>query len=147
MFERQAVPAGDTGETTAFIGKGSRITGTIVLEGGGRIEGAVEGEITAGARLVVGDGAVVNASVKGTVVAVHGQVTGDITASDLLEIQSTATVRGDIRASRLVVHEGARFEGRCAMGDEGRVRSTRDASILLRGEGATSAPPPSRPTQ
>jgi cytoskeletal protein CcmA (bactofilin family) len=140
MFERQRAASVEPGEATAFIGKGSRISGTVVLEGGGRIEGVVDGEITAGALLTVGESAVVSAGVRGTTVVVHGRVTGDVTVSERLEVLPTGAVCGNVRAPRLIIHEGARLEGGCAMGGDGALAeaSPREASILLRGDSPPS---------
>jgi len=118
MFERerQGERPGDTGAASAFIGKGSRITGKIVFEGPARIEGEVEGEIDAHGPLVIGEGAVVGAKISGTSIVVHGRVTGDLVARERVEIRAPSQVLGNVTTPSLVVHEGAVFEGRCSMG-------------------------------
>src|SRR5262245_31676450 len=80
MTEREVPRTGDTGGTSAFLGKGSSVTGKLVFEGTVRIEGQVEGEITAQDTLVVGESAVVTAQINGTSVVVHGTIKGDVTA-------------------------------------------------------------------
>ena len=99
----------------AFLGKGTQITGTLVLEGTGRIEGRVEGEISAQDTLSIGEGAIVNANVAGTAIVVEGQVTGNIVARQRLELRPSSHVKGDITTPRLIVHEGATLDGRCSM--------------------------------
>jgi cytoskeletal protein CcmA (bactofilin family) len=106
---------GGPGGTNAFLGKGSQITGKLVFEGTGRIEGQVEGEISAQATLTIGESAVVNARISGTHVIIHGRVTGDITARERLELRAPSRVTGNISAPSLVVHDGAFFEGQCSM--------------------------------
>jgi len=119
MFEqRDKTQTVDAGVTSAFLGKGSKITGKIVLDGPGRIEGQVEGEIASQETLTIGEGAVVNAKITGTAVIVHGEVTGDIIARTRLELRAPSRVRGNIQAPTLVIQEGASFEGQCAMGGE-----------------------------
>lgn len=100
---------------SAFLGKGSRITGKLVFEGAGRIEGQVDGEVTAQDTLIIGESAVVNAQIHGSAVVVHGRVTGDISAKTRLEIRAPSKVFGNITTPSLVIHEGATFEGQCAM--------------------------------
>ena len=102
--------------TSAFLGKGSKVTGKLVFEGTVRIEGQVEGEITAQDTLIIGDSAVVNAQIVGTSVVVHGRVTGDITAKKRLEIRAPGRLVGNITTPSLVIHEGVVFEGQCSMG-------------------------------
>jgi cytoskeletal protein CcmA (bactofilin family) len=115
MFERDRAQVDETGGTSAFLGKGSRVTGKLVFEGTVRVEGQVEGEITAQDTLTIGESAVVNAQVIGTSVIVHGKVTGDITARKRLEIRAPGKVFGNISTPSLVIHEGVIFEGQCSM--------------------------------
>lgn len=104
-------------ETTvsAFLDESTTVTGTVVLGGPARIEGRVEGEVTAKDTLTIGKSAVVNARVTGTTVTVHGTVKGDITATTRLELCAPCRVQGNISAPTLVIHEGAVFEGGCTM--------------------------------
>src|SRR2546428_13424182 len=57
MFERDKTTQGDeTSGTSAFLGKGSRVSGKLTFEGTVRIEGQGEGEITAQDALTIGEG-------------------------------------------------------------------------------------------
>src|SRR5713101_4125247 len=82
MGERERIVSQPTGpgSVDAFLGKGTRVTGKLVFEGTGRIEGQVEGEISARDTLTIGEGGVVNASVSGAAIIIEGRVTGDVTA-------------------------------------------------------------------
>jgi len=124
-------PAGGGG-VDAFLGKGSRVTGKVVLDGVGRIEGHVEGEISAQDTLTIGESAVVNARIVGASIVIEGRVTGDVTARQRLELAPTSRVQGNVSTPNLVVREGAFFEGQCAMGgtDSGAAKdkSTRPAA-------------------
>jgi cytoskeletal protein CcmA (bactofilin family) len=116
MFERDKGQVVEPGGASAFLGKGTKITGKLLLNGPGRIEGHVEGEITAEDTLTIGESAVVNARITGTTIIVQGQVTGDITAKTRLEIHSPSKVQGNINTPSLVIADGAIFEGQCSMG-------------------------------
>lgn len=117
MFDRdQGTMRGtDGGTLIAFLGKGTRITGTLVFEGPSRIEGHVEGEVSAQDTLTVGESAVVNARIKGSMIVIHGTVTGDVVAQTRLEIRAPGKVIGDVTTPCLVINEGAILEGRCSM--------------------------------
>ncbi len=119
MFERErdAVSTPETNATSAFLGKGSRVTGKLVCEGSGRIEGQVEGEIAAQDTLIIGESAVVNAQIKCVSIVVQGRVNGDITAAKRIEIRAPGKVFGNITTPSLVIHEGTTFKGQCTMGD------------------------------
>jgi cytoskeletal protein CcmA (bactofilin family) len=118
MFERDRTrsEAADMSGTSAFLGKGTRVTGKLTFEGPVRIEGHVEGEITARDILTIGEGADVKAQITGNSIVIHGRVTGDVKASKRLEIQAPGRLVGNITTPVLVIHEGVTFEGQCAMG-------------------------------
>ncbi len=118
MFEHKGGTRVDEGSSGAFLGKGTRVTGKLSFEGPVRIEGQVEGEISAQDTLTIGEGAVVNAQVIGSSVIIHGRVTGDVTARKRLEIRAPGKLFGNISAPSLVIHEGVVFEGHCTMGGE-----------------------------
>ena len=102
--------------SNAFLGKGSRVVGKLTFEGPVRIEGQVEGEITAQDALTIGESAVVNAQIVGNSVVIQGRVTGDVTARKRLEIRSPGKLFGNITSPSLVIQEGVVFEGQCNMG-------------------------------
>src|SRR5262245_5853802 len=133
MFERERDRAqtDDTGATSAFLGKGSRVTGKLAFEGSVRIEGHVEGEITAQDTLTIGESAVVNAQINGSSIIVNGKVTGDITARKRLEIRSPGKVYGNISAPSLVIHEGVIFEGQCTMSATEGPRVEKDRKVAF----------------
>jgi cytoskeletal protein CcmA (bactofilin family) len=124
MFERDRArsEASDMNASNAFLGRGTRVTGKLTFEGPVRIEGQVEGEITARDTLTIGDGADVKATITGNSVVIHGRVTGDVKATKRLEIQAPGRLVGNITTPVLVIHEGVTFEGQCSMGagDGGR---------------------------
>ena len=126
MFERErdATSPLEANATSAFLGKGSRVTGKLVCEGSGRIEGQVEGEIAAQDTLIIGESAVVNAQIKCVSVVVQGRVTGDITAAKRIEIRAPGKVFGNITTPSLVIHEGTTFKGQCTMGDTEAAKTT-----------------------
>ena len=131
MFERSGAKPEEASGTSAFLGKGSRVTGKLVFEGPVRIEGHVEGEISALDNLVIGEGAVVNAQIVGGSVIVHGRVTGDVTAKKRLEIRAPGKLFGNITTPTLVIHEGVVFEGQCAMGGAETQRTEKDRKVAF----------------
>jgi cytoskeletal protein CcmA (bactofilin family) len=102
---------------SAYLDRGAKISGKLHFEGPARIDGQVDGEI-AGKDITIGESAVVTAQVTGESIVVCGKVKGEITASQRLEIRPTAKVSGNISAPKLIVQEGAVFEGNCSMGHE-----------------------------
>ena len=115
MGDRSGNQFAGVGGMDAFLGKGTKITGKLVFEGAGRIEGHVDGEISAQDVLTVGEGALVNAKIAGTTIVIEGQVTGDVTARQRIELRASARVNGNVSTPSLVVPEGAILNGQCSM--------------------------------
>jgi cytoskeletal protein CcmA (bactofilin family) len=99
------------GNSVGIIGKGIRIRGT--LSGGAdlTIEGQVEGHIALKNHLVIEKTGRVQAEVKVENLTINGEMSGNITANERVSISTSAKVQGDIRAPRVVIEDGARFNG------------------------------------
>ncbi len=99
----------------AFLGKGSKVVGTLTFSGPVEIGGVVEGELNAQDKLTIAEGATVSAKVNGGEILVKGTVNGDITASKRLSLKRPARVTGNITTAVLSIEEGVVFEGKCTM--------------------------------
>jgi cytoskeletal protein CcmA (bactofilin family) len=117
-------------EAGAYLGDGSKVSGKLNFEGPARIDGQIDGEIIAKDRIMIGESAVVTASIKAASVIVAGKVSGDITASQRIELRFSAKVLGNLTSQVLVVHQGAVFEGHCAMQSWG-ARGTQSHGVFL----------------
>jgi cytoskeletal protein CcmA (bactofilin family) len=115
-FSSHAAPAAS--EARAYLDKGSKISGKLFFEGPIRIDGQVDGEISASDAVVVGETAVITAQIRAASVVIAGKVSGDIIAGKRVEIRPTAKVFGNLTSPVLVVHDGALFEGHCTMNAE-----------------------------
>lgn len=122
--------ADDGDAAAAYLGRGSRVVGTLAFDGPARIEGVVEGEITAQDLVTIGETAVVNAKIVGNAVVIQGHVTGDVVARKRLEIRAPGRVVGNITTPNLVIHDGVVFEGQCTMGGEVRA-GDKDRKVAL----------------
>lgn len=118
----------------AYLGKGTKVVGSVSFAGSAEVDGYIEGELQAQGRLIIGEAAVINAKIHGTEIVIRGTVNGDIVASSRLYLQKPAKVIGNVKCASLGIEEGVAFEGKCTMDNS---EST----------GKTSAPPPNnRPT-
>ena len=119
-------------DVQAHLGHGSRVEGKLTFEGSVRIDGQVEGEISAQDTVYIGEGAEVTAQITANAVVVQGRINGDITARKRVELKSPATVVGNVSTPSLVVHEGVVFEGHCTMGGATATRTERgDKRVTL----------------
>lgn len=120
MFSKnnsKEVQEAEINNSNNIIGKGTTLEGNVTTSGNIRIEGKLIGAITSKAKLVLGN----TAWVKGNIIAqnaeIGGEVQGTIEVGGLLILKHTAIVQGDIITSKLVFEEGAKFNGKCKMGD------------------------------
>jgi cytoskeletal protein CcmA (bactofilin family) len=101
--------------TLSLISANTFVEGKLTTEGSVRIDGKLVGDIIAKANVAIGLTGTVEGSVAGNNIALAGRVKGHVTAVEKLILESKSIMRGDIRALKLVVDEGATFDGHCGM--------------------------------
>lgn len=109
------------GELNTLIGKGSTIEGTLKVPSSIRIDGLIRGKIAATEALVIGKEGDVEGEVRAKNVVVGGKMAGKIFASGKVVLEARAVYHGDIKTSKIVINDGAVFEGTCSMSDDGKV--------------------------
>ena len=104
-----------SGEAFSVIGTGTVITGNIKTDGMIRVDGKVVGNLVTLGDAAVGLTGIIECSLDARNITVAGKVMGTITAMQKLVLESKSVLKGDLRTARLVVDEGAVFDGRSAM--------------------------------
>ena len=104
-----------SGEITTLLGQGAAFEGKLTFEGTVRIDGKFKGEVFSEDTLVVGEGAVIEASIDVGDVIIQGTVIGNVTAKRSIEIHTPARVEGDLHTPQLQIDKGVIFEGRAFM--------------------------------
>jgi cytoskeletal protein CcmA (bactofilin family) len=104
-----------------LISEGTRIKGEVNSKGDIRVDGEVDGIIHSEAKVVIGSTGLVEGDVYCTSIEVLGRVEGTLQCKDVLLLKASARVSGDIVAKRLVVEDGAMFNGNCSM-DSGQAQ-------------------------
>ncbi len=89
-----------------------------------------------GATLTLGETATVEADIRAEQVIVRGTVRGSIAARDRIELTATAKVSGSLTAERVVIADGASFNGGV---DMGRRTLARKVAQYRAGQSATGA--------
>lgn len=102
-------------DLSAFIDEASEIEGKYTFSGTVMLNGKFKGEIASNDTLIVGEKAVVKASIRAGVVLISGEIVGNVHATERIELRGTARVFGDVEAPVVVVEEGVVFEGNCRM--------------------------------
>ena len=94
------------------IGASIVITGEIISDEDVTYEGRLDGQLLVrDGALTIGERAQIQADLRGTRVLVRGLVNGAISASERIELTDTATVEGSLSANRVVLADGAQFNG------------------------------------
>ena len=98
-------------DVAAFLGKATECEGRLSFQETVRIDGHLKGEISSQGTLIVGEEALIEATIHTSTIVISGEIHGDITASTRIEIHAPAKVIGNIQAPAVVVDEGAFLEG------------------------------------
>ncbi|MCH8041846.1 MAG: polymer-forming cytoskeletal protein [Nitrospinae bacterium] len=118
----------DREKVVAFIGQGVEFKGTINYTGSVRIDGRLQGEIHTEGTLLVGEQAVMTATINAGTVMNKGQITGDIVATEKVLLLASANMDGSLCTPRLSIEEGVVFNGTIEM--KQRRRRKKEIPIL-----------------
>ncbi len=101
----------------SYLGKSLQITGEITSDEQLTIEGKIKGNINISKTLTIGKNGYVDGKITAEVVKIDGKAEGDITATEKLEISSNGVFSGNLKSEKLVIAEGAVFQGKANMDD------------------------------
>jgi cytoskeletal protein CcmA (bactofilin family) len=106
-----------TGDSlNTLIGKGSVFEGSLKVQSTLRVDGKVRGNITTSDSLVVGKEGDIDGEMKVRNAIVGGKLKGKLIASGKVVLEANSVFNGELKANKLVIEEGAVFEGNCSMG-------------------------------
>jgi len=97
------------------LGPRDSLVGKLTTEGDVRVQGTLEGELTAGGDVSIDDKATVKANVEGRNVNVRGELEGDLVVKDRLLLAGSGSVQGNVRVRRLAIEDGATLNGNVSM--------------------------------
>ena len=98
-----------------FFGGGTRLEGTIRADSSVRIDGKLKGKLQCKNTLTVGANGEIEGEVEAKNAIVGGKIKGKIIVSEKLVLESKAVLIGDLKASKLIIDEGAIFDGTSLM--------------------------------
>ncbi len=116
------------GKVSGFIDKDTEIAGDIRFKDSFRIDGKFKGKILSGTSLIIGETGDVEADIEAGSISINGRVKGSLNAKDRIEIFSQGRVIGKMVAPKLIIEEGAFFQGSCQM--EVKVLESKDAEVV-----------------
>ena len=123
-------PAPASSRTT--LSRNSRIEGLLKSSGDIGLEGELSGSVETDGHLMVAESGKVDANLHGRNITVAGSVSGDITADERIELEPSAKVQGNITAPRILIKDGATFEGQVFMKSPPKPGSKKDAPATVK---------------
>jgi cytoskeletal protein CcmA (bactofilin family) len=115
MFGSNKRTPGFVEQVETIIGQATQVRGTVTAGGTIRVDGQVEGEISAKGDIIIGETGAIQAQLKGRNATIAGTVHGNVDVVDKLEITASGKLYGDIKTGILIIGEGAIFKGSCEM--------------------------------
>ena len=116
-------------EFPTILGPDANFKGELSFEKGMRLMGRFEGKVNTPGRLHIAKEAKMAADVEAGAIIIEGEVQGNLSANDRIELKQTARYEGDLRATKLVVDEGAVFNGHVSVGPDGKADRPRGQQV------------------
>ncbi len=130
----------NSASTQTVISKDAVFEGKITSRDSVHIDGKLLGDVKSDATIELGE----TGSVEGNVTANHvitaGHIRGSVTAKDKVELKGKSRLEGDLVTTRLVIEDGAQFEGMCKMGGKVGAPATPAAPVTPVAPAAQATP-------
>ena len=97
----------------SMIGLDMIIDGSVNLDNGIIVYGQIKGSIKTKGPVRLAKSAIVNGDIVGSDIRIAGIVDGNISSLGQVTLLKTCRVKGDITYKKLMVEDGAEFEGKC----------------------------------
>ena len=98
-----------------LISVGTIITGDIETNGDLRIDGELKGNIITKGKLVIGNSASIEGTIKCENADVSGKLIAKVTVNNLIQLNASSRFSGDIITKKISIEPGAIFSGTCTM--------------------------------
>jgi cytoskeletal protein CcmA (bactofilin family) len=105
-------------ELNGFMDQGTEFEGELRFKDTFRIDGSVKGRILSDNTLIVGESGRVDADIECAVVSIRGTVTGRVHGRERIELLAGSRVQATLVSPKLLIEEGAFFQGQCDMGEK-----------------------------
>jgi cytoskeletal protein CcmA (bactofilin family) len=117
---RQPAAAPPGAANATVVARSNRVEGTILGAGDVRVEGQLKGAVDSSGLLLIAEKGRVEGKINARAVTVSGTVVGDVSAAERIELEASAKVEGNITAPRILINDGATFDGQVFMQAPGK---------------------------
>ncbi|MDQ3276900.1 MAG: polymer-forming cytoskeletal protein [Bacteroidota bacterium] len=119
--DKQAQSNKSFSNSATLISAGTTVQGDLKSEADLRIDGTIHGNITSGAKVVIGPTGYVEGNIEGVQADISGRLAGNVVAKEMVQLRTKCQVQGNITAGSLQIDAGAIFNGQSQMGNVGSV--------------------------
>ena len=102
-------------ELNGFMDQGTEFEGELRFKDTFRIDGSVKGRIVSDNTLIVGESGRVDAEIVCGVVSIRGTVSGSVHGRERIELLAGSRVQATLVSPKLLIEDGAFFQGQCDM--------------------------------
>ena len=99
-----------------FIGKGTVVKGNVITESSIRVDGKIKGSLSCKNTLTIGENGEIDGDVEAANAIVGGKIKGKVIVTEKLVLEAKSSLRGELKAKKLIIDEGATFDGTSDMG-------------------------------
>jgi cytoskeletal protein CcmA (bactofilin family) len=104
-------------DLNGFLDDGTEFSGELRFRDVLRVDGRLKGRIVSDNMLIIGETGQVDAEVDCGVVSIRGKVTGQVVGRQRIELLAGCRVLATLVTPKLVIEDGAFFQGDCRMGE------------------------------
>ena len=113
-----------------FLGGGTTVDGTIKTNNSVRIDGKLKGKLICKNTLTVGLNGEIDGEVQAKNAIVGGKIKGKVSIEEKLVLESKSVLIGELKASKLIIDEGAVFDGTSDMGSHEETKKPVDSAAF-----------------
>ncbi len=108
---------GSAEDLNGFLDDGTEFSGELRFRDVMRVDGRLKGRVVSDNMLIIGETGQVDAEIECGVVSIRGKVTGQVVARQRIELLAGCRVLATLVSPKLVIEDGAFFQGDCRMGE------------------------------
>jgi len=103
-------------DLNGFLDEGTELQGELRFRDVLRVDGRVKGRIVSDNTLIIGETGQVDAEIDCGVVSIRGRVSGQVHGRQRIELLAGCRVQATLVSPKLVIEDGAFYQGECRMG-------------------------------
>jgi cytoskeletal protein CcmA (bactofilin family) len=104
-------------DLNGFLDEGTELQGELRFRDVLRVDGRIKGRIVSDNTLIIGETGQVDAEIDCGVISIRGRVSGQVHGRQRIELLAGCRVQATLVSPKLVIEDGAFFQGECRMGD------------------------------